>query len=157
MTTVSSETLTVIYENPEISRTSVKLYEGMTYQLNIHNAYDDIITWKTLDEDIASISDTGLITANSAGTCKVYAMVRGKILFCSVTVQDGICGDVNMDSKVSLVDAVWLSKGICGKLYLNPASKNNADCCEDGALGAKDILTLLRYLAALEETLPVLP
>ncbi|MBQ8514878.1 MAG: hypothetical protein IJ496_05715 [Ruminococcus sp.] len=151
-TVVSSEVVTV-YETPYLSHTSVELYEGMNFKLKVYNA-DGTETWKTTDESIATISENGTITAKATGSCRVYTIVRGKILFCNVTVVEGLCGDINLDEDVSLIDAVLLNKYLAGALSLNEASLSNADCYDDGQINTLDSVTLLEYLVMLVESLP---
>ena len=155
-TTGTTEKITVVYENPYLSHSGIKLYEGMCFQLAVYNAYGDV-KWQSTDEEIASVSENGMVTANGVGTCKIYALVRGKLLFCNVSVIEGLCGDVDLNNDVSLIDAVWLNKYLAKKLELNPVSLNNADCFADGTITAEDVRELLRYLVMLADDLPVIP
>ena len=110
--------------------------------------------WKSTNERIATVSPDGLVTAHNRGTCKIYASVRGKLLFCTLNINEGICGDVNISGDVSLVDAVWLGKYITGCINLNQASIINADCFPDEKINTDDLLSLLSYLAQKTEALP---
>lgn len=139
---------------PYISKTHSTLYEGMPLQLYIFNAGNSEFTWKTTNANIATVTQDGLVTAHSKGTCRIYASVRGKLLVCTINVKDGICGDVNIDDNVSLIDAVWLGKYLTGSLSLNQASLNNSDCFADDSINPNDLLSLLSYLAQRTDVLP---
>ncbi|MDE6021833.1 MAG: hypothetical protein K2H01_12655 [Ruminococcus sp.] len=138
-----------------LSKNRTTLYKGMPIQLYVYNADNENYQWKTTNENIASVSQNGLITANSTGTCRVYTTVRGKVLVCNVTVKDGICGDVDISGKISLIDAVWLGKYISGGIKFNQASVNNADCYRDGIITGDDIVALLAYLSEKINVLPL--
>lgn len=127
---------------------------GLPLHLYVYNAEGEDYTWKSTDESVASISQDGVVTTNSVGSCRVYTIVRGKILFCNIKVVNGICGDVNISGNVSLSDAVWLGKYLSGSTRLNQASLINADCYQDGSVTADDLLVLLSYLAMKTNSLP---
>ena len=58
-----------------LDQTSVTIGEGETVQLTAtvkpNNASNQSITWSSDDDTIASVSDTGLITAKTAGTVTI--------------------------------------------------------------------------------------
>lgn len=67
-----------------------------------------------------------------------------------------IVGDINVDGKVTIIDAVQLKKAIAGKLlYSSPT--NYFDIYKDNMLNDQDFECLMRYLIGLEESLPVIP
>lgn len=70
---------------------------------------------------------------------------------------DVLIGDVNLDGSVSLVDVVYLNKGLAGSVQLNAQQKINAECVSDGAVGAADATALLKYCVESIDSLPVIP
>ena len=64
-------------------------------------------------------------------------------------------GDVNVDGKVNLVDAVMLNKAVSDTITLNERGRKNADCDVSGEINGNDALILLRFLVKLEDMLPV--
>ena len=64
-------------------------------------------------------------------------------------------GDVNVDGKVNLVDAVMLNKAVSDTITLNERGRKNADCDVSGEINGNDALILLRFLVKLEDVLPV--
>ena len=63
-------------------------------------------------------------------------------------------GDVNMDGRIDITDAVLLNKAIAGTVTLNDQARQNADCNANGELGADDTIALLHFLVHLVNTLP---
>ena len=63
-------------------------------------------------------------------------------------------GDVNLDGRVDITDAVILNKAVAGAISLNPQQQANADCCTDDGVGANDAIVLLKFLVSLVKTLP---
>lgn len=68
-----------------------------------------------------------------------------------------ICGDVNLDGRIGLQDAILLNKSIAKSVLLNETAKKNADCNADDYLNSEDTLSLLRYLVSLTDELPEIP
>ncbi|MFR4393948.1 MAG: dockerin type I repeat-containing protein, partial [Ruminococcus callidus] len=65
-----------------------------------------------------------------------------------------IFGDVNLDGKVDISDAVLLNKTVAGTISLSESAQKNADCDGDGETGSNDAVVLLRFLVHLIQTLP---
>ena len=63
-------------------------------------------------------------------------------------------GDVDLDGRIDVVDAVLLNKAASGSITLNPQALKNADCNADGELGTEDALVLMRFLVHLITSLP---
>lgn len=63
-------------------------------------------------------------------------------------------GDINLDGRVDITDAVLLNKATAGAVKLGDNAADNADCDGDGTLGANDAVTLLKFLVHLVSTLP---
>ena len=72
-----------------ISRSSASLTVGETVSLNVQGEAD-LVTWSSSREDVASVDKFGKVTAHSAGTATVRAVVRGsgELYKCKVTVAD---------------------------------------------------------------------
>lgn len=70
---------------------------------------------------------------------------------------EGLCGDLNLDGKVSVIDVIYLNKYIIQTLKLNELQLANADCCDDALINSSDSTALMEYIVELVKTLPVLP
>ena len=73
----------------KISHTSATLEEESTLQLSVTSEPEKAlsVTWTSSDHAVATVSDTGLVTAVKEGTATVKAVVDGKELTCAVTVE----------------------------------------------------------------------
>ena len=89
-----------------LDNTSVFLTAGETLKLTAtvkpNNATDKSITWSSNNDEVATVSSEGLVTAKSAGNAEITVKTNdgGKIATCSVTVK----------SKVIPVSGVSLDK-----------------------------------------------
>ena len=95
------------------------------------------------DEMVSSATEE-YVVLHSDGTWEQY---EG-----DVTV---LYGDVNLDGNVDISDAVLLNKAAAGMVTLNNQAAKNADCNDNGELGADDAVVLLQFLVHIENTLPV--
>lgn len=79
-------------ESVELSASEENLNVGGTLQLNAtvnpNNATNKAVTWSSNHEDIATVSDTGLVTAKATGTAVITVTTKdgGKTDTCAVTV-----------------------------------------------------------------------
>lgn len=72
-------------------------------------------------------------------------------------VKGAVIGDVNLDGSVSLVDVVYLNKGLAGSVKMNEQQNINAECVSDGKLSSLDATALLKFCVESIKTLPVAP
>ena len=72
----------------------------------------------------------------------------------TTTTQTAIYGDINLDGRVDITDAVLLNKACAGTVMLDSTAKKNADCNGDGEIGSDDAVVLLKFLVHLVNTLP---
>ena len=64
-------------------------------------------------------------------------------------------GDVNLDGKVDILDAVFLNKYLATLVQFSDAQMANADCCQDGVLNDQDTIALMHFIILLIDNLPV--
>lgn len=82
-------------ESIDISPQTAVLEPGKTIQLFItfipSNAQTDAITWLSNNDDVATVSNTGLVTAKSDGNVTISATTaEGKVATASITVQSPV-------------------------------------------------------------------
>lgn len=78
------------------------------------------------------------------------------VLKCNYLPDDtGICGDVNLDGKVNLLDSVLLAKAVNGSVTVNDMQKKNMDCDGSGEIDIDDVTTLMQFLVHAVDSLPV--
>ena len=63
-------------------------------------------------------------------------------------------GDVNLDGRVGLDDAVMLNKAVAGSVVLNENAKSNAECNAAPGIDAADSMSLLKFLVHIIDNLP---
>ena len=66
-------------------------------------------------------------------------------------------GDVNLDGKVDILDAVYLNKYLATLIQFSDAQVANADCCQDGVLNDQDTTALMQFIILMIDDLPVQP
>lgn len=81
----------VAVESVALDQTTVTLIEGETLQLKATVSPDDAeydgISWSTSDATIATVSNTGLVTAVTEGTVTITAEAGGKTASCALTIE----------------------------------------------------------------------
>ena len=66
-------------------------------------------------------------------------------------------GDVNLDGKVDILDAVYLNKYLATLVQFSDAQIANADCYQDGVLNDQDTTALMQFIVLLIDDLPTQP
>ena len=66
-------------------------------------------------------------------------------------------GDVNLDGKVDIVDAIFLNKYLATLIQFSDAQVANADCYQNGVLNDQDTTALMQFIILLIDDLPVQP
>ena len=108
-------------------------------------------------KDCSSLTIYGYLDSPSS----IYATEYGiafvpleRITTTTSTSDSVLYGDINLDGRVELSDAVLLNKATAGSVQLNTLAIKNADCNNDSVMSAEDSLTLLRFLVHLITSLP---
>lgn len=79
--------LTVKSPTIKINKTSIQLYRGQTFKLSATVSSNVAPTWKSNKKSVATIDETGTITALKHGTTIITATVDGVSKTCEVTVK----------------------------------------------------------------------
>jgi uncharacterized protein YjdB len=91
ITSTSGKQTTVGVTVVGLNYTSCTLEQYDTFQLKLEaggNESDYTVSWNSSDPSVATISQSGLVTAKKAGTTTVTAYVNGASLHCTVRVTD---------------------------------------------------------------------
>ena len=130
-------------------------------------SYD--VIWYSTNENVATVRinndivnpGSGLVKIVGTGTVTivlVYGDRIGSVTFevpaDTGTSEKTVLGDVNLDGRVDITDAVLLNKTCAGVVSLTDAAKKNADCDCDGEVGSNDAISLMRFLVHLINILP---
>ena len=73
-------------ETPTLSRVQVNLKPGNHWKLRVSGSSGQV-TWKSKNQDVATVNDKGYITAVGEGTTRIIARVDGVKLTCKVKVE----------------------------------------------------------------------
>ncbi len=91
-------------------------------------------------------------------TTKVTTTTKpSKATTTKVTTTISSYGDVNLDGKVDIVDAIFLNKYLATLIQFSDAQVANADCYQDGVLNDQDTTALMQFIILLIDDLPVQP
>ncbi len=99
--------------------------------------------WMDLIDEGNTTTTTGSTTTESDETT-TNTLLPTEILY----------GDINLDSKVDLTDAILLNKVCAGAVEIFDQAAQNADCDADGDTTTNDAIVLLRFLVHLVNELP---
>ena len=72
---------------PALNRKKVTLEEGEAFKLKLAGASSKTVKWKSSNKKIASVSNTGIVTAKKKGKATVTAVHKKKKYKCTVTVK----------------------------------------------------------------------
>ena len=149
LTTAGTKEVTVTYTENEVTKTATyditvsvaptsvsispdggTIDVGDTLQLTATvlpaNAPDKSVTWSSSDEDVATISDSGLVTGISEGTATIYATtINDKMASCTITVQNSEPGTETFEGSVTANEGAfegWTSDGL-GTAYSDGSAK----------------------------------
>ena len=90
VTVTAAEEATVPVESITLNETELTLNEGGVFQLTAtvspSDATDAEVEWEIDDDTIATLSDTGKVTAKKGGTATITASAGGKSAQCKLTV-----------------------------------------------------------------------
>ena len=102
------------------------------------------IPFVALDGGTTTTSTTGQVSSTTTTTVATQGS-GGTILL----------GDITLDGRVDISDAVLLNKATAGSVMLNEQAKDNAECYADGNIDANDSTALLQFLVHTIASLPV--
>lgn len=132
------------------------LMMGSTVTLQPIIAPDDAtvknLTWVSSDEQTATVSRTGIVTALSVGETTITATTvdGGYSAEIKITVTAAAqLGDVNGDGYIDAADALLCLRASVGLITLTPEQEAAADVNHDGLIDAGDAILILRYDARL--------
>ena len=94
-------------------------------------------------------------TTNATTTTKPSKTTTTKVTTTNTAIPS--YGDVNLDGKVDIVDAIFLNKYLATLIQFSDAQMANADCCQDGVLNDQDTTALMQFIILLIDDLPVQP
>ncbi len=116
---IELKVLPIPVESITITPSSIESQPGNTYQLTVvvlpENASDKTLVWSSSDENVASVSDSGLVTVIAVGVAVITAEAAdgsGVKAICTMSVVTGIAEIIGESSSVAVytVDGLLLTK-----------------------------------------------
>ena len=113
---------------------------------------------QTSSVTVSNETTTNVTTVSETTTQIVTQSVPVTTTTTSVPIiEEAMYGDVSLDGRVEIVDAIMLNKVIAGTVIPNEQMIQNADCYQDGELSSNDTIALLQFLVGIVDALPVMP
>jgi len=103
-------------------------------------------TTTTTTESVTTNSDETTATTSSSETTTTTK--GGDVTPAS------LYGDVNLDGRVDIIDAVMLNKAAANTVQLSEQQRSNADCDANNEVDSNDAVVLLKFLVSIIKTLP---
>lgn len=103
-------------------------------------------TTTTATESVTTDSDE--TTATTSGSETATTTKGGDVTPAS------LYGDVNLDGRVDIIDAVMLNKAAANTVQLSEQQRSNADCDANNEVDSNDAVVLLKFLVSIIKTLP---
>ncbi len=108
---------------------------------------------KAATTDVTTTAKPDTTTTASSTTTKETAATTTKSSGTGST-STLLYGDINLDGRVDITDAVLLNKATAGAVDLNTQARSNADCNGDGNTDSADAVVLMKFLVNLVNSLP---
>lgn len=110
-------------------------------------------------ETYANESDIPFVSLGYVTTTEPITTTTTETTTTAITTPTGsegspIYGDINLDGRIDITDAVLLNKHCAGSIEMNADALQNADCDGDKEIGNNDAIVLLKFLVQLVPTLP---
>lgn len=103
-------------------------------------------TTTTTTESVTTDSDE--TTATTSGSETATTTKGGDVTPAS------LYGDVNLDGRVDIIDAVMLNKAAANTVQLSEQQRSNADCDANNEVDSNDAVVLLKFLVSIIKNLP---
>ena len=108
-------------------------------------------TTTTTASDIDTVTST---TTTAVSTTIVDPITTTTTTTGVVDPKSILYGDITLDGKIDLVDAVMLNKAVADVVTLGDAARANADCNVDKEINGTDAIILLQFLSHIIDELP---
>lgn len=117
-----------------------------TVETTVSTADTEESTETTVSETTEAVETSADTTATTASetTVTTKGAVEAATLY----------GDINLDGRVDITDAVLLNKAAANAVSLSAQQQANADCDESGEVDSNDAVVLLKFLVSIIHTLP---
>lgn len=125
--------------------------DSATYEVNAENGFVEVTSKGETTTTTTVTTDSEQPGTSTTTTTSTTAKPGSDT---NLPNPDVLYGDVNVDGKVSLVDAVMLNKAVADVVTLGDAARANADCNVDKEINGTDAIILLQFLSHIIDELP---
>ena len=149
---IRENSTTIPLQSISLNKTQLEMEVDDTYQLTVsYNPTDTTdnkdVTWSSSNSSVVKVVD-GKLTAVGIGEAVITAKVGSLTTTCKVTVKNKYSiGDVNLDGKVSAIDARIVLQHAAGSRTLTGEQFRCADANNDGKVTAIDARRILKIVA----------
>ena len=145
-----------------LSENSTKGVVEIVSEIKALVAGKNTFTWEFTPEDENNYHTvTGTVVVNAQTTTTTTTTTKAttttEATTTTTTTTISFYGDVNLDGKVDILDAVYLNKYLATLIQFSDAQMANADCCQDGVLNDQDTTALMQFIILLIDDLPAQP
>ena len=152
ISTDASETSAVTSETTESISTDASETSAVTSETTESISTDasetSAVTSETTESISTDASETSVATSETTESISTDVSATSDTTTATTTVEDtsGICGDVNLDGRVDILDAVLLGKAVAGAVTLNEQAKYNGDVDGEAEISSGDVIEIIRFL-----------
>lgn len=114
------------------------------------------ISYSSSNNDVATVSSSGVVTGISAGTATITVTAAGNSNYnsvsktISVSVEKScLSGDVNSDGKITIDDVTLIQKYLANMFELDSTQLKVADVNDDRDISIDDVTMIQKYLAGI--------
>ena len=154
-----------------LSENSTKGVVELVSEIKALVAGKNTFTWKFTPEDennynmvtgtvvvnAQTTTTTTTTKATTTTTTKATTTTTTKATTTTTTTTISFYGDVNLDGKVDILDAVYLNRYLATLIQFSDVQIANADCYQDGVLDDQDTTALMQFIILLIDDLPAQP
>lgn len=151
-TTASEQTTTT--ENTETTETTASSSVSSVSETTASDTGSSATETTLSDATTSSESETTSEPVTTESTTESTTTESDETTTVTLLPTDILYGDINLDGKVELTDAILLNKVCAGAVDISGQSELNADCDADGETTPNDAIVLLRFLVQLISALP---
>lgn len=132
---------------------------GLGNKMELSGGSSEVLEWESLNEDVAVVSDKGVVTSKSEGIAVIKAHYADYSSAIAVQVRIvPLPGDADCDAKVKMNDAVLIMQSMSNpdRYTLEGQAEKNADCYgKNDGITPNDALAVQKYLLNIYKSLPV--
>lgn len=137
-------------------KASVKVSDGKCTVLALSDddlPYNDLMSMKDEIDALYADDKVYVMRMINAGESTVSSQTVD-LLAGLTTEQEILYGDLSLDDRVGIADAVIMNKHINGSVTLNADQQKAADLDANGEVNTDDLFVLMQYLVSIIDTLP---